>query len=282
MTRKKIKIQIKSLAGNLLFEYEAVDNTIRRTLEKAVVGGAKLWGADLREANLGRADLWGADLREANLGRADLREANLGRADLGGVDLREANLWRADLREAKLWGADLREANLGGADLRRADLREAKLWGADLWGADLREAKNLPNIYKTSLSLLKYQPKNIKLRAFKYLNGNKSPYQDFEYEIGKTYPVEESNDDETILCAKGINIATLDWCLRDTNCDLTKTYVEVEFCVKDLIIPYNSDGKFRIKKGGKVKFIRKLTQKELKETIKPLNSTKKKEKNEKK
>jgi len=78
-----------------------------------------------------------------------------------------------------------------------------------------------------------------------------------------------------ILCAEGINIATLDWCLRDTNYDLTKTYVEVEFCVKDLIIPYNSDGKFRIKKGGEVKFIRKLTKKELKEAIKPLNPTKK-------
>ena len=155
-----------------------------------------------------------------------------------------------------------------GADLQGADLQEA-----DLRGADLQGAKNIPNIYKTSLYLLKHQPKNTKLRAFKYLNGNLSPYRNFEYEIGKTYTVENSNDDEMILCAEGINVATLDWCLRDTDCDLTKTYVEVEFCVKDLIIPYNSDGKFRIRKGGKIKLIRKLNKKELEEAMKPINPT---------
>ena len=211
--RKRIKIEIKSFGGKILFQYESVANNLQKTIEKAVEQGA-------------------------------------------------------DLRVADLEGAELRGDDLQGADLQGADLR-----GADLRGADLQGAKNIPNIYKTSLYLLKNQPKNMKLRAFKYLNGNISPYQNFEYEIGKTYIVENSNDDETILCAEGINVATLDWCLRETNCNLTKTYVEVEFDVKDLIIPYNSDGKFRIKKGGKVKLIRKLNKKELQKAIKPINSS---------
>lgn len=185
---KKIKIEIKSFWGKILFSYEAVDNSIKKTLE-----------------------------------------------------------------EAKKQGANLQ--------------------GAYLYGANLQDAKNLPNIYKTSLYILKQQPANTKLRAYKYLNGDLSPYQNFSYEIGKTYTVENSNDDELELCGEGINVATLDWCLRDTNCNLTKTYIEVEFYAKDLIIPYFSDGKFRIKKGGKVKVVRKLTKKELQEVIRPINET---------
>ena len=66
MEAKKIKIEIKNrLAGKVLFEYEAVDNTIAKTLEAAVKSGA-----DLRDANL-----IGAYLRDANLIDANLRDA---------------------------------------------------------------------------------------------------------------------------------------------------------------------------------------------------------------
>ena len=86
MEAKKIKIEIKNRwTGSVLFEYEAVDNDIKQTLEKAVENSAYLQGADLR----------GADLRGADLQRADLR----------GADLRGAYLQRADLRGAYLQGA---------------------------------------------------------------------------------------------------------------------------------------------------------------------------------
>ena len=50
---KKIKIQITSwLNGSVLFEYEAVDNTIKKTVEEAVIGSADLRYADLGYANL--------------------------------------------------------------------------------------------------------------------------------------------------------------------------------------------------------------------------------------
>ncbi len=67
----KLKIEIKSwLNGSILFEYESENNSIKKTLEKAVVRRADLRGADLRGA-----DLRGADLREADFWRADLRGA---------------------------------------------------------------------------------------------------------------------------------------------------------------------------------------------------------------
>jgi len=62
-----IKIEIKSIFGTLLFTHECDENTIRKTVEKAVAEGANLRGANLRGANLEGANLRDANLRDANL-----------------------------------------------------------------------------------------------------------------------------------------------------------------------------------------------------------------------
>ena len=67
-----MKIQIKSIWGDVLFEHSKKDNTIKDTLIEAVNRGA-----DLRDANLVGADLVGANLRGANLRDANLRGADL-------------------------------------------------------------------------------------------------------------------------------------------------------------------------------------------------------------
>ena len=69
----KVKIQIKSVFGNVLFEFKKENNTIKDTLLEAIKQGANLYGAnlgsaDLRSANLYGANLYGADLGSANLG----------------------------------------------------------------------------------------------------------------------------------------------------------------------------------------------------------------------
>ncbi len=92
----KIKFEIKNRwTGSALFEYEKEDNTLKKTVEKAVEEGA----------NLGGADLEGADLEGANLGGANLRGAYLRGAYLRGANLRGAYLRGADLRGAYLRGA---------------------------------------------------------------------------------------------------------------------------------------------------------------------------------
>ena len=137
----KVKIEIKSwFSGDVLFEYESDNATMKKAVEAAVDGSADLRDADLSGANLRDADLRDANLRDANLSGADLRDADLRDANLRDADLRDANL-----RDANLSGADLRDANLSGADLRDADLRDANLRDADLRdanlsGADLRDA----------------------------------------------------------------------------------------------------------------------------------------------
>ena len=80
-----IKIQIKSIWGDVLFEYEKDNNTIKDTLEEAVKNGASLNGAILNGANLYRASLNRANLDGAILNGANLDGASLNRANLNGA-----------------------------------------------------------------------------------------------------------------------------------------------------------------------------------------------------
>jgi uncharacterized protein YjbI with pentapeptide repeats len=124
--RAKMKIEIKSTSGEVLFSTDA------ETLRDAVIAAVED-GADLSHANLCRADLPGANLRDANLSSANLRDANLFNADLSYADLRGADLSHANLCRADLFGVDLRDADLFGVDLR----------GANIKGTDLSDAKNI-------------------------------------------------------------------------------------------------------------------------------------------
>ena len=117
----KIKIDIKSRLGSLLFSYKTEENTIKKTLLEAIKTGA----------DLSSADLSGTDLSSADLSYADLSSAYLYGADLSG-----ANLYCADLSSANLRSANLRSANLSGADLSSANLSSANLRSANLSGAD--------------------------------------------------------------------------------------------------------------------------------------------------
>ena len=142
---EKLKIQIESIGGSVLFKYEKEDGTVRDALIEAVKSGANLSGAnlidaDLRGANLIDANLRGANLRGANLRGANLIDATLSGADLRGANLRGANLSGADLIDATLSGADLIDATLSYANLRGANLRGANLRGANLSGANLIDA----------------------------------------------------------------------------------------------------------------------------------------------
>ena len=120
----KIKIDIKSIFGNVLFSFEKENNTIKNTLVEATLNGANLLEADLCETDLRDVYLEYADLRGAYLENADLRGANLRGADLRGANLRGAYLENADLKWADLRYADLRDVYLEYADLRGADLSD--------------------------------------------------------------------------------------------------------------------------------------------------------------
>lgn len=106
------KIEIKSIEGKVLFSYEKENNTLKDTLEVAVINSIKLRGADLQGANLESINLNWIDLSFSNLKGANLKNANLRHSYLYGANLSHANLQSADLRGARLRDADLQGANL--------------------------------------------------------------------------------------------------------------------------------------------------------------------------
>jgi hypothetical protein len=163
----KIKIDIKSVFGNVLFSLEKENNTIKDTLAEAYLkdadlGDANLEYANLKGVNLRGVNLRGADLRNANLEGANLRDANLRDANLRGAYLKDANLKGvnlrgANLRDANLRGAYLKDANLKGVNLRGADLINANLEGVNLRGANLINANLEGADYSEYTSFLSYQ-----------------------------------------------------------------------------------------------------------------------------
>ena len=232
--------------------------TLREAVEAGVAAGADLRGAYLRGADLTDAYLRGADLtdadlrgaylRGADLADADLRGAYLTDADLADADLRGADLTDADLRGAYLRGADLADADLRGADLRGADLRGADLRGADLGGADLRGACGV-NKYRTSpLYLLYDQPGPIRLYKLVTAAG-RGPFNGcwITYAVGEEYAVADADTNESVGCGAGINLATLDWCLKEW-CEGWRILV-AEFTAADIAaIPIGTDGKLRVRR----------------------------------
>jgi uncharacterized protein YjbI with pentapeptide repeats len=216
-------------------------------LKKVLELHRKWWNSETggERADLAGANLSGAYLSGANLSRADLSGANLSGANLSGANLFGANLFGANLSRANLSGANLSRADLSGANLSRADLSGANLSRANLSGVNLFGAKGINKHLTTPLYLFLDQPG--KIRAYKLVQPNgEGPYNGgIVYEIGKTYEVPGACCDEFEHCAAGINVATLDWCLREYRDGYRILLVEFEKA--DIAcIPVGSDGKFRL------------------------------------
>jgi len=86
-----------------------------------------------------------------------------------------------------------------------------------------------------------------KIRAYKIVNEeNEGIYNGgLVYEVGDVIEVKDADTNEQEHCGKGINLATLDWCIREYK----KGYkiLIAEFTKDDIAsIPIGSDGKFRV------------------------------------
>ena len=107
-----MKITIKNIFENVLFEHTCENNTLLKTLKEALKEDIDLKYVNLSGVKWSNTDLSGAKLNGADLNGADLRYTDLSNADLS----------NADLSGAKLNGAKLSNADLNGAKLRYADL----------------------------------------------------------------------------------------------------------------------------------------------------------------
>ena len=207
---------------------------------------------------VGETENWKLAVEAAVRAKADLRYADLSYADLRHADLRHADLSYANLRDADLRDANLRDANLRYADLRHADLRYADLSYADLRHADLRSAKGVNKNLVTPLRILLEQPGPI--RAYKLVNEKgEGPFNGgINYLADDVFKAPTFNDDENEQCGEGINLATLDWVMKEWKPGYR--ILVMEFLAKEnLVIPTATDGKFRVKE------CRRVGEKDLKE-----------------
>ena len=142
-------------------------------------------------------------------------------------------------------GANLSRADLSGADLSRADLSGANLSGANLFRANLSGATGITPERCTPLLMLRDQPGLI--HAYKLVTAaGIGPFNGgITYQVGQSYEVAEANTDPLEQCGAGINVATLDWCLRNYSPGY-RVFV-VAFTAADIaVIPTATDGKFRL------------------------------------
>jgi hypothetical protein len=88
-----------------------------------------------------------------------------------------------------------------------------------------------------------------KIRAYKLVTENgEGPYNGgIIYQIGKGYKVDGADTNVNLHCGPGINLATLDWCMKEWRTGYR--ILISEFTAKDIAaIPTATDGKFRVRR----------------------------------
>ncbi len=236
-------------------EYSSLKDAIeksRANLSYADLSDATLSGANLSHANFSGANFSDANLSCANLSHTNLSDANLSYADLSDAELShtnlsDANLSYANLSDANLSYVTLSDANLSHANLSGADLSGANLSGANLFRANLSGTKGINPYLCTPLLMLLDMPVGTLLRAYKLVNEKWEglAYGGVPYKIGIRVKITEADTDPSHECGAGINVATLDWCMREWK----KGYriLCVEFRPEDIAcIPTATDGRFRL------------------------------------
>jgi len=227
-------------------------NLLRANLSGVILSGVILSRANLSGANLSGARLSGARLSGANLSDANLSDAKLSGANLSDAKLSYAKLSYANLEGANLSGANLYGANLSGANLEGANLSGANLSGANLSGADLSGATGL----LTARDFLAANLGADGVRCYKAVGQTNYPFKsEWKAEEG-AYLTETPNPNRTDACGCGVNVATTPgWCRAQyPNQPVWECLIEVAD-MADIVVPYNSDGKFR---AARVKLVRRL------------------------
>ena len=211
----KIKIDIKSIFGNVLFSFEKENNTIKNTLVEATLNGANLREADLCETDLRGADLGYADLREVYLEYADLREVYLEYADLRGSNLRGANLRGADFKEADLRGADLSDIyySVYTSFLTSQCPTDGSFIGWKRLDKYIVKLKICEDADRSSSTSLKCRCSKAEVLEIQNLDGSRagiteicSDYnKDFIYKVGETVEVKDFDKCRWNECSSGIH-----------------------------------------------------------------------------
>ena len=198
-------------------------------LSHANLSNANLIDANLSDTNLSYACLKGVNLSYANLSYACLRGVNLSYACLRYVNLRYVNLGHTNLSYADLSYANLNYACLRGADLSDANLSEVKynhltaffalqcpekgaFIGYKKSGDKIVELRIEEDSKRSSATSRKCRASKVTVLSITSIDGteefqkaeNTGNYE-FTYEVGKTYEVNDFDDNRWDECSEGIH-----------------------------------------------------------------------------
>lgn len=128
-------IEIRNIDGGFICSDKCKDNTVIKTLNRAVHEDTNLYrtflpfndltGGKLLNGWLPNSNLRSCVLKNANLAGTNLANSDLSYSDLTGANLKNANLTKTDLTGAILKGADLRGARLVGAKYNKRQIATA-------------------------------------------------------------------------------------------------------------------------------------------------------------
>ena len=144
----------------------------------------------------------------------------------------------------------LTEAVGGGKSLSGVDLSRAYLSGAYLSRADLSGATGVNKYLTSPMYMLLDQIGEI--RAYKLVtqDGHGPHYPAFTYTVGETYTEPNFEANEHVDCGPGINLASLDWCLKEWRPGyriLIASFKRRHGNDDNICVPIGSDGKFRVR-----------------------------------
>jgi hypothetical protein len=126
------------------------------------------------------------------------------------------------------------------------------LWRASISSANLSGATGLPS---QSEFLAQFERTTEGIIVYKAI-GNTSYTLPARWKIEpNSYLEEVVNPDRCTLCGCGVNVASLKWCKQNyEKAEYWRCLIPWENCF-DVVVPYNTDGKFRV---GKLKLIERV------------------------
>ena len=186
----KTKIEIKSVFGDLLFEFEKVNNTVRYTLMEAIKSDANLSYANLSDANLSCANLIGANLRGANLSDANLSDADLRGANLSGAEANGST--SMFFSQCPSEGSFIAWKKAGGKIVKIEVCEDSKRSSGTSLKCRCSKAKVL------EIQELNGETSDVKYVASNYDNS-------FIYKVGEVVEVDNFDENRWTECASGIH-----------------------------------------------------------------------------
>ena len=228
-------------------------------LQGATFYKANLKGVRFVQANLSNATFQHAHLQETHFIKATLRYTDFSYANLENSNLTYSDLEYANFYKARLVGADLSYTNLRHANLLKTDLQEVDLQYANLYDVELPSH----NLCGTNFSqctglgtpniLEQLQTTEKGFLAYKSFG----EYKDCPWDISIGTTITENVDGNLFKeCSYGINVGNLQWV--SLLCTNQIYVVEIPFTAQ-IIVPYNSNGKFRVNKCTILRKYKKVT-----------------------